>query len=303
MVDRVPAVSVVIATYNMAQYLQEAIRSVLQQTMGDLEVHVVDDGSTDGTREAVQAFANDERVHYHTQPNSGQTKAKNLGIRHATGRFIAFCDADDLWLPDKLERQLPLFDAEGRVGVVYSRNQRILTAGDHALDKDETVYYSGDVTERLFNFNFISFGTAMVRRQCIEEFGAFDEQFRMGIDWDLWLRISTRYQIRFLDAVTYLYRVWPGQMSKNWRGRYEHAFRIMDKFLQQYPGRIPPHVIKEAYAHSYTQRARLRASLDADYRGAFGDIGRALSHQFSYLPAWKSIGRVCLNAANARGGK
>jgi glycosyltransferase involved in cell wall biosynthesis len=300
--EQTPKVSVIIATYNMAQFLGDAIASVLAQTVPDLEVVIVDDGSKDNTAEVIAKFASDPRVHYHKQANSGQTKAKNVGVRHSRGTYIAFCDADDLWLPDKLERQLPLFDAEGKVGVVYSRNRRILTEGEHAPEADENVYYSGEVTPQLFYFNFISFGTAIVRRRCIDEFGAFDEQFRMGIDWDLWLRISTRYQIRFLDAVTYLYRVWPGQMSTNWRGRYDHAFRIMEKFLREYPGRIEPAFLREAYAHTYTERARLRALLDGDFRGALSDIGTALRYKISYLPAWKSIGRVCVNVATGPAG-
>src|SRR3954452_1634546 len=95
-VDPAPEVSVIIATYNMAQFLPLAVRSVLAQTRADLEVHVVDDGSTDQTVEIMREFAGCPQVHYHWQSNAGQTKAKNLGISRARGAFIAFCDADDL---------------------------------------------------------------------------------------------------------------------------------------------------------------------------------------------------------------
>lgn len=295
-----PQVSVIIATYNMAQFLGEAIESVLQQTVRDLEVIVVDDGSTDATGEVMARYSSDPRVRYHRQSNAGQTRAKNAGIALAKGRLIAFCDADDLWTPTKLERQLPLFDAEGKVAVVYGKNRRISLSGEPMGAESEGDFRSGKVTEALFQYNFISFGTAVVRRSCLDEFGGFNEVYRMGIDWDLWLRISTRYEIAFLDEVVYLYRVWPGQMSNNWRGRYEHAFRIMQSFLEKYPNAVDRRIVQRAYAHSYTERARLRATIDAQYREAFGDAFTALRYAPTFLPAWKIFLRV---AAIAMGGK
>jgi len=297
MTHRASTVSVVIATYNMAQYLGEAIQSVLNQTFGDLDVHVVDDGSTDETRDVVTTLSSDKRLKYYWQPNSGQTKAKNLGITSSCGEFVAFCDADDLWLPNKLEMQLPLFDA-ATVGVVYSRSQRILASGQHVQDEEGNPrFFSGSVTPELFKRNFIPFGTAVVRRSCLQEFGNFDERYRMGIDWDLWLKISTRYDIRFLDRHTYLYRVWPGQMSTNWRGRYESAFRIMESFLTRYPSLLRREVINEAYADCYAERARLRALRDGEYLNGIGDALRAIYIKPLYLPAWKVLGRILITAA------
>ena len=290
-----PAVSVVIATYNMAQYIAQAIESVLNQTYADLDLHVVDDGSSDDTRMVVAAIR-DPRVHYHWQSNAGQTKAKNLGIRNSTGRFIAFCDADDFWTPHKLAVQLPCFEGSDNVGVVYSRRSQVMADGTSLPDPEDD-FHSGRITEQLFKHNFISFGTAVVRRRCLEEMGVFDEGYRMGIDWDLWLRISTRYEFSFVDDVTYIYRVWPGQMSSNWRGRYEHAFRIMESFVDKHPGLISPAVINEAYAHSYTNRGRIRAIVDRDYGNGAKDAITALRRDVLYVPAWKLLARILLLAS------
>lgn len=297
MKDATPKVSVIIATYNMGQYLPDAVESVLSQTYRNLDVYVIDDGSEDGTRELVEQWKDDPRVHYHWQKNAGQTKAKNCGIRRSDGDFVAFCDADDLWIPTKLEQQMPLFDSEGKVGVVYGRNRQIVASGEAVSDVRRETYYSGHITEALFHYNFISFGAAVVRRSCLDEFGGFNEEYRMGIDWDLWLRISTKYQISFLDEVVYLYRVWDGQMSNNWRGRYEHAFRIMENFIAKYPGAVSSEVIRRAYAHCYTERARIRTLQDGEYFAALADIKTALCYLPTYIPAIKLIARVALTAA------
>src|SRR5690606_14244810 len=113
-----PTVSVVVATYNMGQFISDCLESILAQTYGDFDVHVIDDGSMDDTERCVRKFLADPRVHYHKQANAGQTRAKNVGIRRSAGRFVAFCDADDMWKPRKLEAQMPLFDDRG-VAVVY----------------------------------------------------------------------------------------------------------------------------------------------------------------------------------------
>lgn len=293
-----PLVSVIVATYNMAKYLSDAVESILGQTYGNLDLHVVDDGSTDDTGSVMQRWAGDSRVHYHWQPNAGQTNAKNNGVRESKGEFIAFCDADDMWTPDKLRKQMMLFDPGGTVGVVYARNQQIRESGSVVADTREETYYSGRITGQLFQYNFICFGTTVTRRICFDEFGGFNEDYRMGIDWDLWLRISTRYEIRFLDDIVYLYRVWPGQMSTNWRGRYEHALRIMGDFLQKYPDFVDVRTISRAYAHTYAERARLRALLGREIGPAYRDVALALRYSPLYLPAWKMLARLALIAVD-----
>ena len=301
--DVVPGlVSVIMATYNCRQFLGPAIASVLGQTYSHLELHIVDDGSTDNTKEEVERFLADPRVHYHHQQNSGQTVAKNHGIRQSRGEFVAFCDADDMWRPHKLALQVPRFAHNGKLGVVYTRASLIDQQGAPVRPdrSDEPHRPSGWVTPYLFTINFIPFGTALVRRQCLDEVGLFNESYQMGIDWELWLRVSLRYEFLFVDVETYVYRVWPGQMSRNWKGRYEHAFRIMSDFTSKHPGLLDPAIKKAATAHSYATRARARAMVSGDYRGGLADLMRALRIDPMFLLAWKTLAMITLRATGVR---
>jgi glycosyltransferase involved in cell wall biosynthesis/peptidoglycan/xylan/chitin deacetylase (PgdA/CDA1 family) len=287
-----PLVSVVIATYNSGIYLQEAIDSILGQSFRDLELLVVDDGSTDDTRALVDAVS-DDRLQYVWQPNAGQTAAKNNGVRRARGEFIGFCDGDDYWYPNKLELQLALFAQSAQTGVVYSPADTIDEFGNKR-DEILPAEYRGDVTAELFMRNFVSFGTALVRRRCIEQLGAFDDSLAMGIDWDLWLRISARYHFDYVPVSTYAYRIWSGQMSKNWRGRYSSAFRIMRKFVRDNPHAISWNLKRRGFANTYSNRARARMHEHPLQAVQDGALGLMLDPFERY--SWKTLGFVAVNA-------
>jgi len=290
-----PLVSVVIATYNSGPYLREAVGSVLRQSVSDLELLVVDDGSTDGTRELVEQI-HDARLTYIWQENAGQTAAKNHGVARARGDFIGFCDGDDYWYANKLELQLPLFERSPAVGVVYSAADEIDEHGQ-SLGRAMVAAHRGVVTSELFLRNFVPFGTAVIRRQCVERLGAFDSALRMGIDWDLWLRVSAHYEFDFVAQATYAYRIWSGQMSKNWRGRYSSAFRIMEKFVTEHPDAISANLRRKAYADTYANRARARQHEHP--MGAVGDGARAVLLDPLRPYSWKTFGRVLKDAATA----
>jgi glycosyltransferase involved in cell wall biosynthesis len=277
-----PRVSVIMATYNMGGYVGAAIESVLAQTIPDLELHVVDDGSTDDTAERVKPYLADTRVRYHYQPNTGQTAAKNRGIAASTGEFIGFCDADDLWVPEKLAMQIPVFEQHPEAGVVYARTREIDEHGNVLPDKVHAEP-TGKVTQELFFENFVPFGTAMVRRSLLLAHGAFRPDLRMGIDWELWLRLSVHCEFQFVAKVAYLYRVWSGQMSKNWKGRYEACFRIMAEFEARHPNLIAPSTRRRAHSYSYVNRARARAVISDDQLGCLVDCARAIT----IGPAWR----------------
>lgn len=282
-----PRVSVIIATYNMGQFLAEAIQSILNQTFQDLEVIVVDDGSTDNTQVCLERFRTDTRVIIVTQRNLGQPRAKNVGIERARGSYIAFCDADDYWLPQKLELQLPRFNHCQDIGVVYSPATALFPDGSRA-ELQGPKYMRGDVLHTMFVRNIVPFGTAVVRRECIDQLGAFDESFQMGIDWDLWLRISTRWKFDYVEEATYIYRIWDGQMSKNWRGRYDCALAIMEKFLAQYPNRLPAAVVASAYADTYTNLASHHLA-HFGIRKCLATLAKAFRCKPGHWPAWRLL--------------
>lgn len=284
-----PLVSVVIATYNMGQHLAEAVSSVLAQTVTNLEVIVVDDGSTDDTREVLQAFASDRRVRIIWQENRGQPKAKNAGWRAARGRFIAFCDADDYWLPNKLALQMPLFERNRRVGVVYSKTLSVDSAGT-IYPPAQRIQPKGDVLEQLFIRNRVPFGTAVVRRECLEQANGFDEAIPMGIDWDLWLRVALEWEFDCVSDATYVYRRWSGQMSHNWRGRYRCALLIMRRFLANNPGRLSPQTVATAYADTHTSLGDMHLQQGlSDSLVGLGHVATALRYRPSFWPAWRLL--------------
>ncbi len=299
-----PMVSIVVATYNMGQYVAIAVDSILRQSISDIDVHVVDDGSSDDTRKILGQFSHDPRFHYHFQNNAGQASAKNCGLRYCTGMFVAFCDGDDIWPSNRLEVQLPLFQRDREIGVVYGHVEHIDAAGN-AIPAVDNKYlasrrHSGFVVRQLFADNFISFGSVLVRRECLEKFGGFDESLRMGIDWDLWLRVATVYKIQYCPETTLLYREWGGQMSNNWVGRYTYAFQIMEKFLRRFPDTLRPQDVRYAYAHSYVSRARLRAMRSGQYLEGLGDCLKAIRTYPLFAAPYKTVVRLIMDLVKAR---
>lgn len=283
-----PLVSIVIATYNMADFLPLAIQSALAQTYRNIEVLIVDDGSTDRTAEAVAPFLADSRVRYRTQRNGGQAVAKNSGIRESIGDYIAFLDADDLWTPDKLEAQIPLFAASQAVGVVYSAFAYIDEKGNLVPNVPYKLH-SGRVTRPLLMSNFVGFGTSVVKRECFERLGLFKENLRMGIDYDLWLRFSTQYEFDYVNRTLFYYREWPGQMSRNWRSRYLNGIEIMKNFLREFPDAVDKRTADEAWAHTYSGFGYCARGSASGRREALEHYFRALSYRPDYFPAWKGI--------------
>lgn len=194
-------VSVVIPTYNYANYLLEAVQTVLDQSYDDFELLIVDDGSTDNTGEMTRPLLHDPRVRYVYQQNRGLAEARNVGIRTTEGEFVAFLDADDLWLERKLERQVEIMDSTPEVGLVYTNilfidgEGQILTDRQWAQRRKETMF-----EDLLFN-NVVtgSASSSMVRRECFDRVGVFDETLRSLEDLDLWLRIARCYDFQRVD--------------------------------------------------------------------------------------------------------
>lgn len=292
MVDK-PLVSVVMATYNMSRYLPLAVRSVLAQTYENIELLIVDDGSTDDTAKVVEPFLDDPRVKYRIQENKGQASAKNHGIRESSGEYIAFLDADDMWAPEKIDLQLPVFSRSETLGVVYSRLAYIDENGTQLKVSDEELF-RGRVSGPLLIRNFVGFGTSVVRKECFDRLGGFKEQIRMGIDYDLWLRFSTQYEFDYVDRPLLYYRVWSGQMSNNCKGRYLSGIEIMKNFLQQFPGVVDKDTENEAWAHTYVGFGQCLREVDRRIGPALSLYARALQYKPSYLPAWKFIVKAFL---------
>ena len=289
-----PLVSVVIAAYNVAAYLPLAVKSVLDQVYRNIEVIIIDDGSTDGTKEAVRRYLGDPRVKYLFQENKGQAAAKNYGIRESRGEYVAFLDGDDMWVSEKLEQQMPLFMKSKDVGVVYSRVLYIDETGKELTVADNELF-RGRVSGPLLIRNFIGFGSCVVKKECFDRLGGFKEHMRMGIDYDLWLRISTQYEFDYVDRPLLYYRLWTGQMSKNQKVRYLNGIATMKSFLQEFPGVVDKSTENEAWAHTYVGFGQCVQDIDRRPGSALRLYLRALRHKPGYLPAWRAIIKAILH--------
>ncbi len=253
-----PLVSIIVTCYNYGNFITECLNSVQQQSFENFEVIVVDDGSTDNSEIYINNFLKDKRFKYIKQKNQGQAFAKNRGIKESMSQYIAFLDADDVWESEKLIEQLPLFKSEN-IGIVFSKSRHI-NKNSKFLPHSNTNYYlqprRGDVLNYLIYDNFIYFSSAVIKKDCFNEFGLFDTSLLMGIDWDFWLRCATKFHFDFHEDFLLRYRTGhSGQMSNNLLTRIQCADQIKLKFKNSFPSAIPFDIIKEADYYSYCLRA------------------------------------------------
>jgi glycosyltransferase involved in cell wall biosynthesis len=248
----VPAVSVVMAAKNYAGYLPTAVGSVLRQTFPDWELVIVDDGSTDSTPAAVTPFTADPRVRYVRSDRLGQSRAKNLGVGLSRGDVITFLDADDAWLPTKLEKQVAALAAGPDVGVCFCRRGLIDPAGER-LHRPDPPAPSGCVVTELFLKNFVCFSSVAVRRCVFDHVGGFDPDLDLSIDYDLWLRAARHYKFEYLDDELVLYRTGHGNLSARLADRVATAAGIMTRAVERrgLGSELPPEVIGEGFASTY----------------------------------------------------
>ena len=188
-----PNVSVIIPTYNRANFLREAVASVLEQTEKNFELIIVDDGSNDETEDVVRSF-NDERIVFVRIEHSGVSKARNVGVARSCGEWVAFLDSDDLWLPKKLSTQLDFFQKNPQVVIcqteeIWVRNG--VRVNPHKKHKKQ----SGWIFEQCLSLCIVSPSAVMIKKRVFDELGGFDESLPACEDYDLWLRAALRYEI------------------------------------------------------------------------------------------------------------
>lgn len=223
-----PKVSVIIPSYNSAQYIGEAIESVFAQTYRDFEIIVVDDGSIDDTKEVLSPYIN--RIVYLFQVNGGVAKARNAGIRNAQGEYIAFLDADDVWFSEKLELQMKHLDSYPDAVLVYSDYSAFDNNGK-ALRKRKKEKYAGNIFYQLIKENFIPTSTVVMKKEYFNKIGSFDESIEIAEDWDLWLRIARRYSICYFDKPLMKYKIHNDNMTNNIYKMLKNELLVLDKLF------------------------------------------------------------------------
>jgi len=205
-------VSVIIPTFNRSAFLKESIESVLAQTYRDFELIVVDDGSTDNTPEIMSLF--EVKISTITSKHEGPSAARNRGIMAAQGEFIAFLDSDDLWLPDKLEKQINFFRSNPEVFVCQTEEIWIRN-GVRVNPREKHKKYSGWIFDRCLPLCIVSPSAVMIHRNVFDRVGLFDETMPACEDYDLWLRIAPHYQIYLIEEPLAIKRGGhPDQQSK-----------------------------------------------------------------------------------------
>jgi len=253
-----PRVSVIIPTHNRARFLAESIQSVLAQTFDNLETIVVDDGSTDNTREVVGNFLG-PRVKYVYQENQGASAARNAGILIATGDFIALLDSDDVWLGDKLALQVDLLDSHPKAGLVYSDAYLFDDQSGAILGRflEGKGVFSGKVLRQLLSTQFIKTSTVVIRRNVFDVTGYFDESMMRVHDRDMWLRIAYHFDIQGISIPLARIRVHSSGISQNWEGVWTGRAMVMNKAQRDFTlSRDERRILKTNLSRVYYQHGR-----------------------------------------------
>lgn len=222
-------ISVIIPTHNRCDLLGRAIESVQKQTINDIEIIVVSDGSEDGTDEIMKKYIEDPRVKYISYfPARGGNVARNIGIKNSIGDYIAFLDDDDEWLPTKLEKQIHVLEMDSNVGLVYTGVHTIYV--DEKIEYKSLSIYEGDASKRILIDNFIgSTSTVMLKKSVLNKAGSFDEEMPALQDFDLWIRVCQYVNVGLVpeELVNYYNYGNGGQVSSNTE-KYEKAYSLID---------------------------------------------------------------------------
>jgi glycosyltransferase involved in cell wall biosynthesis len=240
-----PLVSVIIPTYNRAHLLGRAVRSVINQTFEDFEIIIVDDASTDGTHTLVKSLE-DKRISYiKLYLNQGASIARNVGIQHAQGEYIAFLDSDDEWFPLKLKKQLDVFkDSPPNLGLVYTKS---VTVTENSEKPSIVPLFCGNLLPFLLVYNYIGLtSTPLIRKECFSKSGFFDESLPVSEDWDMWIRISQYYECSFVPETLVRYLPQADSIIKSSPRAIKAHKRILLKY-QHLVAKLPRRFRSERY--------------------------------------------------------
>jgi glycosyltransferase involved in cell wall biosynthesis len=276
-----PSVSVIIPTFNSGQYIATAVDSALAQERVDVEVLVIDDGSTDATGEILRRYG--DRIHYIYQPNSGVSTARNTGLASARSRYLAFLDSDDAWHPNKLARQLDALEKNPDAGACYSAftvtDSELSPLYIHRGEPETTV-----LEDLLLKGNWVSTpSTVLCERALFTKVGGFDPELSLCADWDMWLRLAAVTDFVYIDESLADYRKHGENMSGNVALLERDSLRVLEKGFAM-PGLSGSLRAKRlaALAHndmvlagSYFQTGCYRGFLRCATRSVAGDFRQA----------------------------
>ncbi len=245
--SHVPRVSVVMAAYNAAPYLEETIESILAQTYSDFELIIVDDGSTDETPQILGRYTDSRIVRLRNKANMGVARARNRGNAAAWGEYIAIQDADDLSTPDRLQKQVAFLDVHPEIGLVGSQGLLLSNGGEHPLT---VPLHNEEIQALLLGQNCLLHSSLMIRKTLVEQVKGYDETYMATADYDLVLRIAELTQVANLPETLYIKRGVPGSITYSPRGLWQNrcALRAVEDALERRRGRGETAVPHPKYA-------------------------------------------------------
>lgn len=299
-VPGLPTVSVIIPTYNGGRYLGATLDSVFRQTFTDLEVIVVDDGSTEDLQGVLRPYA--VRLRYVYSRNRGPAAARNLGFKLSHGKYVAFLDHDDLWSPTNLEKKVRILERNPRCGMVYSHPDLIDAHGGIIPHEHPPFYPQGRVFEDFLQRNHIpTFSATLIRREVIEEVGLLDERRAVMTcdDYDLWLKIADVAEVHFSPGQDVYYRVHSGNLVNNMDQNLQAHMIVFQEALksshsvQAIPVQKLSDIIKQHCYEKYHTFANRYYYEQGDYRKACALWWRCLTLKPFELRTWIYWG-ICL---------
>jgi glycosyltransferase involved in cell wall biosynthesis len=252
-----PRVSVLLTCYNHLAYLPEALAGVRAQTFTDIEVIAIDDGSIDGTREWLEAHAPDCKLVFNER-NLGTYGTLNRALGASTGEFVAILNDDDVWAPEKLQKQVELLDSNQRIGLVHTDGFFIDGSGRRLegspLGFEFPRTETGNILLALLYQNKIIASAALARRSCFDELGGFNEEYFGSGDWEMWLRIAERYLVGYVAEPLTMYRVHGANASHKLDRIWQDDQRLREWIRGRYDlydglG-LQPAAVKAAKAHN-----------------------------------------------------
>ncbi|MDX2471393.1 MAG: glycosyltransferase family A protein [SAR324 cluster bacterium] len=229
-----PKVSIIMPAYNSEATIGDAVATVIAQNYKSWELVIINDGSTDSTEKVAASFE-DDRIRLITHINCGVAKSRNRGLEEASGELIAFLDADDLWLPDKLQMQVEQFAKGGeRLGLAHHNYVEFGDFGERLpghLKHCKGLALAGEIWQDLMVVNFIGTLSVMVKKEALTQVGGFDETLNGPEDWDLWIKVAKDWQIGYIPEPLALYRQHEGGISKDYRPYAAQILKVLERHL------------------------------------------------------------------------
>jgi glycosyltransferase involved in cell wall biosynthesis len=268
----IPKVSVVMPVYNSAEYVREAIDSILNQTFEDYELIIVDDGSTDGSEKIVDEYLRDRRVRVFHKKNEGVTKTLNFGLAQSIGRYIARMDSDDVSMPDRLRLQVEFLDNNRQVGLLGTRFKAYHADG-RFIENLDVELTNAELQPKLLESCRFGHPTIMMRRSVLEDLGAYDEsqQAYTVEDYDLWLRIAEKYEVANLPQYLLNYRISPNQITQKKRAQNQLATKACIQLAKRRRG-LMSNTLVSVCIPAYKDAEKLKRAIDSTLIQSHGNF-------------------------------